>query len=389
MLSGALAAAAAEFVLRYWLHAAPQLELDLYARDTEGNLRLRPDITRRHVTRLWDVEIRTNAEGWRDHVDAGREAAVLGLGDSMAFGWGVEFEESFLFLAEQQLRREQPVRLVKAAVPGTGPGDQFRLLRSIWRRYNPHAVLLCFFVGNDFVDVQMGGTAQFDVEDGLLVRRAIDGQAPSLLARARTQLIRSSHLLQLARAVQLNWSRGSSSSESAGESPRQWDDWLREFAQVHLREYPDRTRQAVDQTLAVLDEAEAFCRQRSVPLVLVVIPRSFQVYPKERLELIEALDIPEADLDLDRPQRLLAEWGARRGVAVIDLLPAFRLQQQANAGVNLYHYPDAHLNALGHRVAAEAIAEDAAAMSSIRGALRFAAAAAGGAASAGQGTPLQ
>jgi hypothetical protein len=57
--------------------------------------------------------------------------------------------------------------------------------------------------------------------------------------------------------------------------------------------------------------------------------------------------------------------------------------------VNLYHYPDAHLNALGHRVAAEAIAEDAAAMSSIRGALGLAAAAAGGASSAGQGTPLQ
>jgi hypothetical protein len=222
----------------------------------------------------------------------------------------------------------------------------------------------------------------------LLVRQAIDGPSPSWAAKARSQLIRSSHLLQLARAVQLNWSRDDSPASETGSSPRHWDDWLREFAQIHLREYPERTRQAVDQTLAVLDEAESFCRQRSVPLVLVVIPRSFQVYPDERLELIDALGITEADLDLDRPQRLLAEWGSRRGVAVVDLLPAFRLQQQQNPG-NLYHYPDAHLNASGHRVAAMSISENAAAMNSIGGALRSAAEAAGSSPSAREGTPVQ
>ncbi|MEX2299986.1 MAG: hypothetical protein WD733_03555, partial [Bryobacterales bacterium] len=258
LFSAALAVAAAEFVLRYWFHAAPQLELDLYTRDAEGNLRLRPNITRRHVTRLWDVEIRIDGEGWRDHA-ALQGPAIVGLGDSMAFGWGVEFEESFLFLLERELRLAQPVRLVKAAVPGTGPGDQFRLLQSIWPRYEPRVVLLSFFVGNDFVDVQMGGAAQFDVEDGLLVRRAVEGESPSWLARARARLIRSSHLLQLVRAVQLNWSRKDSGSPAGpGQASRQWDSWLREFAQVHLANYPERTRTGVEQTLASLDELEAF-----------------------------------------------------------------------------------------------------------------------------------
>jgi len=396
LLSCAVALAAAEFVLRHWLHAVPQLELDLYSRDPQGNLRLRPNITRRHVTRLWDVEIRINAEGWRDRAAAGPgQMTLLGLGDSMAFGWGVELEESFLFLLEERLRREEPVRLVKAAVPGAGPGDQVRLLQTIWAEYDPRAVLLCFFVGNDFVDVQMGGSAQFDVENGLLVRRALGDEPVSWSSRARSGLIRSSHLLQLVRAVQLNWSRNDSSSPQGTGEPRHWDDWLREFAQIHLTNYPERTRQAVAETFKFLDEMEAYCRQRAVPLVLVVIPRSYQVYPEERRELIEALDISEADLDLDRPQRLLAEWASRRGVAAVDLLPAFRLHQQENPGVNLYHYPDAHWNAAGHRLAAEAIAGDAAAMAAIRSVSGPApepadsAAPAGGAATPGQGTPLQ
>jgi hypothetical protein len=404
LFSGALAVAAAEFTLRYWLHAAPQLELDLYARDAEGNLRLRPNITRRHVTRLWDVGIHIDGEGWRGHADghqgralesrapqgpAPEGPAMVGLGDSMAFGWGVEFEESFLFLLEEQLRRAQPVRLVKAAVPGTGPGDQYRLLQSIWQRYEPRVVLLSFFVGNDFVDVQMGGAAQFDVEDGLLVRRSMGGESPSWLARARTRLIRSSHLLQLVRAVQLNWSRQDPGSPAGPEASRQWDSWLREFAQVHLANYPERTQTAVEQTLASLDELAAFCRQRSAPLILVAIPRSFQIYPEERREFIEALGVSGDDLDLDRPQRLLAEWASRRGALLVDLLPAFRLRQRENPEENLYHYPDAHMNAAGHRAAAAAVEGDAAAMDAIRSALAPAADGAREAASLGRGTPLQ
>lgn len=390
LLSCAVAVGAAEFVLRHWLHAAPQLELDLYARDPQGNLRLRPNITRRHVTRLWDVVIRTNAEGWRDQAKTGAGPLILGLGDSMSFGWGVEFDETFLYLVEEYLRREHPLRLINASVPGTGPGDQFQLLQTIWPDYEPRVVVLSFFVGNDFVDVQMGGAAQFDVEDGLLVRRAIDNESSSWLATARSRLIRSSHLLQLVRAVQLNWSRDESASgETSGQALRHWDDWLREFAQVHLKEYPERTRQAVEDTLAALDEIETFCRARAVPLVLVVVPRSYQIYPEERQELIEALSITEADLDLDRPQRLLGEWAERRDVALVDLLSAFRMHLRQNPGENLYHYPDAHMNAAGHRAAAAAIAADAGAMNAIRSALRPAADAGVSAASPGQGTPLQ
>jgi hypothetical protein len=122
---------------------------------------------------------------------------------------------------------------------------------------------------------------------------------------------------------------------------------------------------------------------------LVVIPRSFQIYPEERRELIEALGVSEDDLDLDRPQRWLAEWASRRGALLVDLLPAFRLQQRENPGENLFHYPDAHMNAAGHRAAAAAIVSDAAAMDAIRSALAPAADAAGGAAFSGRGIPLQ
>ena len=370
-LTGAVVFAASEFALRQWFHAVPQLDLDLYERDAQGNLRLRPGVERRHVSRLWDVLIHINSEGWRDREpEPGAELPnVLGLGDSMAFGWGVEQQQSFLSLLEERLDRERPMRLVKAAVPGTGTSDQARLLETLWPAYDPRAVILCFFVGNDFVDVQMGGAAQFDVENGLLSRRPL-GNQPVSWWQTGSGLARRSHLLQLMRAVQLNWSRADSPSPAAQDlPPRRWDEWLREFAQIHRKKFPERTARAAEQTLRHLDEILELCRSRAVPFLLLIIPRSYQVYPEEQAELLAALEVSEADLDLDRPQRLLAEWASARGVPAVDLLPAFRVYTGKNPGTQLYFRPDAHLNSTGHRLAAETIYSDPLAMRAIREAL--------------------
>jgi hypothetical protein len=349
-----LAVILAELFVRHVLHAAPQLELDIYRRDERGNLLLRPGLQRRHVTRLWDVRVAINEEGWRDRpgpaVNEGE--TWLALGDSQAFGWGVELEKTYLFLLEEKLRKERPARIVKAAVPGTGTSDQYHLLETVWGRYRPQIVVLSLFVGNDFTDVQMGGAAQFEVSDGLLTRRPLAASRDSWPSRLRETVVRNSHLLQALRALQLNWTRPDAHLPS---EPRHWDEWLREFAQVHLRNPSQRTRDAVRQTLEWLDRTQSYCHARGTDFLLVVIPRSFQIYPAQREEMRAALQVPESELDLDQPQRLLNEWGASTGVLVVDLLPAFLRQFSMSPGEILYYDPDAHMNAAGHRVAAEVI----------------------------------
>ena len=116
-----LALATAEFAARY-LFTAPLLDLPIYRRDTQGNLLLRPGLRRRHVARHWDVTVAINEQGWRDSSDPTPSGGptLLGLGDSFAFGWGVELEESLFFLVEERLKRVRATRFVKAGVPGTG-----------------------------------------------------------------------------------------------------------------------------------------------------------------------------------------------------------------------------------------------------------------------------
>ncbi len=365
-----LTPAAAEVIVRLFPGSVPRTELDIYRKDAEGNLLLRPSIERRHRTRRWDVTIRTDERGFRTGADspadsrakratsqaagahADRAVSVLALGDSFAFGWGVAFEEPFQSLIEQQLRRTVSGRVVNTAVPGAGPSDQLRLLRKLFPSEKPAVVLMALFVGNDFTDVGRGGAEQFVVEDGFLFRHGLgEGTTRPAETLMRT-LVRRSRLAQALAPLGRQW-LGFVDHAPAG---RRWDEWLREFALVHLVDPPERTRSAIEQTLAVLDETADYCRQRSSRLVLLILPRSYPVYERESAAMREALNVSPEQVDLDKPQRILKAWADRAEVEAVDLLGSFRRHVAKHADSPLFYFPDAHLTAEGHALAADVVA---------------------------------
>src|SRR5690606_37400189 len=112
-----------------------------------------------------------------------------------------------------------------------------------------------------------------------------------------------SHFLQLLRAVQF---RFEGSAEQEGP-PRNWDAWMREFAQVHLRRPSPRAEEAMQLTLESLDRIANQCSRDGIGFAVLVLPRSFQVEEGEREEMRQALGLTPEDLDMDRPQRILQE----------------------------------------------------------------------------------
>ncbi|MBI3665601.1 MAG: hypothetical protein HY236_05140 [Acidobacteria bacterium] len=355
-ISVGVACLIAEALLRWVFHAAPLLDVNIYYLGAGRNLRMQPGARRRHVTRLWDVGIAINQEGFRDRARPVSSPAppVLGMGDSFAFGWGVNLEQTYLYLLEQRLNQTRPIRVVKAGTPGTGTSDQFRLLEAIGDQYRPQLVILGLFVGNDFTDVQMGGLEQFDVADGLLIRREL--RPARWKTRLGQKLLRSSHLLQFLRASQLSWQQRHGGVRTVHATLAARDPWLYEFSKVHWRDYPPETARGVAETLRYLDQFQDYCRSHHADFLLLVIPRSYQIYPEELRELQDAFQIADRDLDLDRPQRILHEWADRRGAVILDLLPAFRRSHAEQPGEKLFYFPDAHFNVAGHKLTAELLA---------------------------------
>ena len=101
------------------------------------------------------VPLVTNADGFRGPAvpaaRGSRTVRILGLGDSVMFGWGVRDEDGYLARLAAALDRDLPEvswEIVNTAVPGYNTVMEIETLRDKGLRYGPDLVILNF-VGND------------------------------------------------------------------------------------------------------------------------------------------------------------------------------------------------------------------------------------------------
>ncbi|MCL6502627.1 MAG: hypothetical protein K6T86_08070 [Pirellulales bacterium] len=93
------------------------------------------------------------------------------------------------------------------------------------------------------------------------------------------------------------------------------------------------------------------CRQRDLPLAVVLVPDELQYRPVVRDALCRRVGCRPAQLDLELPQRRLVRFAQRHDVPTLDLLPYFRASDEPLAR------PDtAGWTPQAHRLASDAIA---------------------------------
>ena len=118
-----------------------------YRPDGALGFTLRPGVRVRHVDRDFAVTVSVNALGGRgperSPAKPAGTARILLLGDSFAFGWGVEQEDSFGAVLERRLaEREGPVEVLSAAVPGYSTDQHYVYLHTRGLELHPDLVLL-------------------------------------------------------------------------------------------------------------------------------------------------------------------------------------------------------------------------------------------------------
>jgi hypothetical protein len=294
----------------------------LYRMDGESCWTLTPGFTGRFVRPGFDIEIRANSRGLRDH-EPERKAPgtfrILGLGDSFAFGWGVPLASSFFKRLEPMLDESRPGathEVVSAGIPGYGTYEALQLLKSVGPAYEPDLVILAFYEGNDYLNNASAPRSR-SVAGGYLT-----DLAPARRGGLTRLAVRHSALAAL---VGDQWSR-------LGEK--------RSF------------RDSIEKTKALLVEMKTWLAARRVPLVVVYIPDQDEA-AYDRAPLLRLTDRLLRGEDVFRQRLEMAEFCRQQRIGFCRL--SARFEDAPGAEDLRFSAEDSHFNAEGHRLAAEEI----------------------------------
>jgi lysophospholipase L1-like esterase len=270
----------------------------------------------------------TDAHGFRNPSPWPERADIVVLGDSMAFGYGVDDDEAWTALMADRL---PGARIINLGLIGAAPQQYLRVHERFGQALRPGLVLFCLFPGNDLRDagrfsewLQAGSPGNYEVWSG-------HGDARGLL--------RQSYLVTFLR--QIGDSLGSRFSGRTIDFP--------DGGQLQL--VPDVY--AVNELLArpehpnfrlVLDAVEqtrALAAATGGEFLVLLVPTKEEVY------------LPLLD---ERPPPGTAAFAAHfraTGIPYLDLTPSF--QARARAGERLFFEIDGHPNAAGYRLFADVV----------------------------------
>jgi hypothetical protein len=287
----------------------------LYRLDAKGLWTLAPGFRGTFRGKDFAVDVEANSEGLRDREFGEKPAGVfriLGLGDSFAFGWGVENRDSYLKLLETRLSstRGRLHEVVNAGIPGFGTYEELELLRSVGLSYRPDLVLLSFYEGNDYANNGDAPRSRL-IEDGYL-RDA--RTPPGLLSRI------SEHSVVIGLV------------QAAGSG----------FALKR------RFRSDVEETKQRLAAMHSLLAARRIPMVLLLIPdQDPEAY--RRPGVLSAIDRLASRTTTREARRELRALCESSGIPYCELSSRF---EGAGAAAEL-RLIDTHWNRRGHVAAAE------------------------------------
>ena len=277
------------------------------------------------------------------------ERRILGLGDSMTYGMGVEEPETYLrrlehLLNDQRRSGSGVVEVLNGGVPAYGTLQELQYLQRVGLGYAPDLVVLGFYPSTDLGENE---NPPLRVVEGFLltsVGSRLDNLKLWLRRHVRvyaftvTTLKRHDGLRRWLARVGIVARRDPGSNT----------------LRVFLNPAPPEIARQWQVADALLIEMQRLLAARGIPLLVMGIPHRVSVDPELMRRAAHGAGIAPQQLDPKIPHRMLADLCRAHGIPYLDLLAAFERARQE--GVTLYFEFDEHLAPGGHDTVAATLA---------------------------------
>lgn len=335
------------------LHTSAYYQVD----ETVG-WRPRPNTSGRHVSPgSFDTTFTTNSRGLRDREHSFEKPPgirrVVVLGDSFAWGYGVNDDAVFPRVLEPQL---PAVEVINLGVNAYGLRQEFAYLRLEGMRYKPDLVILALCMNDLPPDRPERESTQSQGHNGNgpeTLRgdlRANHGLFPRLkqflASHSALYSFVSSRVNTNGSLVRLLVRLG-----LKGQLARLEDLDLNLMPAIrrHSPELEVGFVQAEDQLRMMRD----YLRSANVGFLVALIPSLQAVDRRSFAHSIASSEFTPEDFDLEGPYRRLLALGEAEGIPMVHPLPLFR--ERHAAGQQLYIPRDMHFTPEGHRLFAAAL----------------------------------
>ncbi|MBN2406606.1 MAG: hypothetical protein JXJ19_02815 [Elusimicrobia bacterium] len=313
-----------ELTFRPLAYREAQGKTTIYMKDNDLGWKLRPD--------AYDISgsfvVRVNSKGLRgpelDYRKPAGTKRILFLGDSVTFGYNLEKDEdTFPYIVEKILKDERglDIQAVNSGVGGYSPWQEYIYLQKEGLKYDPDLVVLTFVLNDvteKFILKRFGGTGM--ASEGWQLFQTASGK---------------SGIRYLTRKLAERLKYGKDVKEGAREKEI--------YDSITMIYEPDKPwfRNAWKITLGNLSKIVELCRDKDIPLLLVITPYNHQF---------------ENIKDYSAPQEKLRLFAIENNVPFLDMLPVLDETAKRNNISPMGYYLDySHLSASGSRVVAEAI----------------------------------
>jgi hypothetical protein len=305
---------------------------------TEDNhsYRLRRNLAARFVSSEYDSLITTNELGLRGkEIRKDSTSRILNLGDSFCMGYGVNDQETYSAKLESLLHHNglTGVEVINAGVLGYNTISSYYYLIEEGHLLNPDVVILQLWSGDDVFGNQERSKLKLASEAGALdIMRKIALRSHTIMF-----LVERMRSLPVAHHWLMN------------------HGFLRRFdIDLFFRsDAPERYKTQITDFENAIVKVKEYCDQHQIRFYILLLPAREQVLTSSLIaagRFNPGPDTAVSTLDLEMPNKIVANLTAKHKIDVIDTLEQFR-KECIDDGC-YYLRRDPHITEIGHDVTA-------------------------------------